>query len=449
MDLFPHRNVWRLALPLILSNVTVALLGIVDTAVVGHLDEPTYLGGVAVGGTLFNVLYWAFGFLRMGTSGVTAQRYGAEDGNGLRAVLGQAVFLALAFGALVVVLQRPIGTVAFHLIGASPAVTGEAETYFAIRVWSAPATFLGYALLGWFLGVHNARAQLAYMLCVNSINIVLDLVFVLVLEWGVAGVAWASVIAEFSGALLAALLIHKELARHPGIWQRERLLAWHELSNLLALNRDIFLRTLCLVFAFAFFNAQSARMGDTLLAVNAVLMNFLLLTAYAMDGIAYAAEALVGSAVGRGDRLELRATINSVGLWSGALAALFTLTYLVAGIDLVRMMTDLPEVVEAARYYLPWAIVLPLVAGWCFFLDGVFVGATRAREMRDTMIFSVVLVYLPAWWLTRGLGNQGLWLAFTLYMGARGASMALVLRHLWRTGRLLVVSKRVGAVAAP
>lgn len=426
-----HRALWRLAGPLILSNLSVALLALVDTAVVGHLPDPAFLGGTTIGATIFTFLYWGFGFLRMGTVGLAAQSVGERDVAAVRRVLGQALVLALVLSGLIVLLQWPVERLALPLSGASARVQAQAELYFSIRVWSAPAVLASYVFLGWFIGLGNARGPLYMLLVVNGLNVALDLLFVVGLGWQVAGVALATLIAEYAGLGLGLLLVARELRRRPGRWDVRGLLERASLRRLLAVNRHLFVRTLALLFAFAFFHVQGARQGDTVLAANAVLLNFQTLMALALDGIAHAAESLVGQAVGRGRRVLFLRAVRVAALWSVLLAVGFCLVYAATGELMVAALSDLPQVREQARRYLPYVVVMPLIAVWGFLLDGVFIGATQARAMRDAMLLSVA-AYLLLWLLLRPLGNHGLWLAFSGLMVARAVTMGIAFHRLDR-----------------
>jgi MATE family multidrug resistance protein len=417
------RDVWRIAAPMILSNVSVPLLGMVDTGVTGHLESPVYLGAVAIGATIFGFIYTGMNFLRMGTTGIAAQQFGANDNDGLRVSLGQAVIVALLIGTLLIILQSPIGVLAMRLIGGEPDVQRFALEYFHIRIWSAPGTLINYVLIGWFIGLQNARVPLLIFLTINITNIVLDLVFVLALGMKVDGVALASVIAEYSGLLVAAVFVIRSLSKRAGSWPLARLFRVRAYGAFFSVNANLLVRTLALMFTFAFVTAQGARLGGLVLAANAVLMNIQLLTSMALDGFAHAAEALVGKAVGQKDRQALQRSVNLSLKWSLIFAAGFCVFYLLAGPLLIRVLTDLPDVRETAIRYLPWLILSPLVSVWSFLYDGVYVGATRAKEMRDIMLVSTFLVFLPAWFLLQDYGNHGLWLAFTLFMASRGIGM--------------------------
>ncbi|MBA3563666.1 MAG: MATE family efflux transporter [Gammaproteobacteria bacterium] len=429
-----HRDVWRIAAPLILSNISVPLLGIVDTAVMGHLDEPSYLGAVAVGATIFSFLFLGFNFLRMGTTGVAAQAYGTGDAEEMRNTLAQAVLSALGIALLLLVVQKPLAIAAWRLIDPGEIVESQAGIYYAIRIWSAPAVLTNYALIGWFIGMQNARSPLMLMLAINLTNIVLDLLFVLGFGMKVEGVAIATVIAEFVGVALGLWLVQRELRKWPGQWQTSRILDRTRFRRLFGLNLNLFIRTVSLMFAFGFLTAQGARMGTVVLAANAVLLNFQYFMAYALDGFAHAAEALAGRAIGQRNRAAFDRALRISLHWSLIVATGFCLAYLLAGRLIVDIVTDLPDVRHTAYAYLPWLIALPVVSVWSYLYDGIYVSATRAREMRDTMLFSAFAVYLPAWYFLRFLGNHGLWLAFLLFMAARGLSMHWLYRHIEARG---------------
>lgn len=408
---------------MILSNVSVPLLGMVDTGVTGHLESPVYLGAVAIGATIFTFLYMGMNFLRMGTTGITAQRFGANDNAGLRASLGQALIVGLVIATALIVLQVPLGSLALSLLGGDAETQRYVAEYFFIRIWSAPATLANFAMIGWFIGLQNARVPLLIFLTINITNIVLDLLFVLVMDMKVDGVALASVIAEYSGLIVGGWFIQSALRQRSGRWPIGRLTELSAYRAFFAVNANLFLRSMVLMFTLAFVTAQSARLGGLVLAANAILLNFQHLTAFGLDGFAHAAEALVGKAIGekRHDALQqaVRLTLKWSLLFAAGIAALYTL----AGPLIIAVLTDLQDVRDTAIRYLPWMIASPLVSVWCFLYDGVYIGATRAKEMRDIMMFSTIAVFLPAWYLLQPLGNDGLWLAFLLFMASRGIGM--------------------------
>jgi MATE family multidrug resistance protein len=319
--------------------------------------------------------------------------------------------------------KKPVIDLALGFMGADLAVGHHAETYLAIRMWSAPATLSSYALIGWFIGMQNARAPLILVLVTNSINILLDLWFVVGLGMQVDGVAAASVIAEYSGIFVAIFLIRPLLRQHPGRWQPERLSRLREYRAFLGINANLFVRTIALVGTFTFVTAQGARLGGLVLAANAILMNFQNLLAFALDGLAHAAEALVGKATGAGDRASLLRSVMLTRRWSASIALAFSALFYAGGPALIGLLTDLPHVRQATLEYLPWMVLSPVISVWPFLYDGVFVGATRASEMRNSMLFSVLAVFIPAWYVLQPWGNHGLWLAFLIFMAARAASM--------------------------
>jgi MATE family multidrug resistance protein len=437
-DAYSHKAVWRIAAPMILSAITVPLLGMVDTAVMGHLDEPWYLGAVAAGATIFSILFMGLNFLRMGTTGITAQGFGAGDNTAVREALGQAAVTALVLVIALLVVQKPIIQAALALLAPSAEVAQFTQVYFDIRIWSAPASLLNFVMIGWLLGMQNARGPLAMMLSINLINIVLDLLFVINLGMGVKGVALATLIAELIGVVVGMTFVKAELAQRPGDWAGIQLLNIARYRHLLHINSSLLLRTMALMFVFAFITVRGARMGDIILATNALLMNFQLMLSYALDGIAHAAEALSGKAVGSRDRKGLQLAVRRTLNWSLLLAGFFCLIYLVAGGLIIDMLTSIDDIQIAARTYLPWLIISPLISVWSFLYDGVYVGATRSKEMMVVMVSAVVLLFLPTWYAAQSLGNHALWLAFTVFMAGRGAGMHYWWRHLTAQDRVIM-----------
>ena len=420
---------WRLAAPMILSNISVPLLGMVDTGVTGHLEDASYLGAVAIGSTMFSFLFMGVNFLRMGTTGITAQNFGADNFEGVRIALGQAIIVALCIAAVTLILQQPVSRFSIMLLGPEPTIAINAKLYFSIRIWSAPAMLTNLVLIGWFIGLQNMKAPLFIVLATNLTNIVFDLVFVLGLGMTVDGVAAASVIAEYTGVIIGIFLVARELKNHQAPWPWRQLTQIRQYAAFFSINANLFLRTMALMLTFAFVTAQGARLGGVYLAANAVLMNLQTLLAFALDGFAHAAEALVGKAVGQKSRVALEASVAIALRWSLYVAVGFSVVFAFTGVGLINLLTDILEVRETAVRYLPWLIVSPLVSVWSFLYDGVFVGATRAREMRDIMMGSAILVFIPSWYLFQPLGNHGLWLAFTLFMASRGIGMHVAYKY--------------------
>jgi len=418
----PQARVWAIAWPLILANVSTPLLGMVDTAVLGHLDSPHYLGAVAVGSVAFSFLFTAFNFLRMSTTGRAAQAFGQRDGTELRSVLGQGLLAAAVLACLMLALQRPIGSLVFGLIDAGQAVSSEAWRYYTIRIWSAPATLANFVLIGWFIGLQRARAPLSIVLVLNTVNIGLDLLLVPGLGMKTEGVAIATVAAEYCALAIGLLLAHRALLRNPGDWKLLQLFEPRRLRRTLSADADLLLRTLALMLAFALLTTIGARLGQLTLAANAVLIQFLAIASYALDGFANAAEALIGEAVGSRDRRTLDSAFSASLRASLAVAALIAVLYAILGVPLIQLLTAIEGVRSVAAEHLPWLILAPMVSVWSYFYDGVFVGATLSRDMRNTMLFALLVVYLPALLLAGPLDNHGLWLAFLMFNATRGLS---------------------------
>lgn len=415
---------------MVLSNLSIPLLGIVDTAVMGHLPSAEYVGAIAIGGLIFNFMFWGLGFLRMGTTGITAQALGADDHLEVRASLARATLVAIVIAALILILKNPIASVSFALIDASPKVENLASSYYSTRIWSTPASLVNLVIVGWFVGMQNTKIPLILLLVSNGCNVLLDLLLVLVFKMDVDGVALATLIAEYLGLLVGLVWACRTLSQHSVSLCWTSVIDTSKMKHMLTINRQIFLRTLCLILVFAFFTAQSAKQGDVVLAANTILFNFYTLMAYGLDGFAYAAEALVGKAIGSRDRDALRRSVRVCAQWSGATALLFTLIYAVFGGLLIRLMTDITVVANSAHSYSAWAIIAPLLSAPSFLLDGIFVGATLGRDMQNSMIFAAAMVFLPSWYLLKPIGNHGLWLAFMLFMIARGISMGWIYRRI-------------------
>ncbi len=427
----PHRQVWAMAGPLIFANISVPLLGAVDTAVVGHLPEVHYIGGVAIGAMLFTYLFHLFNCLRMGTTGPTAQARGASDYAEVRAMIGRALLLAAAIGGVMIALQLPILTLAFWLIDASPQVEHYAREYFLIRVWSMPAVLAGYAIIGWYYGLRDARTPLIVQVCANALNIGLDFLFVFGFGWDVAGVATASLIASYAGLLLGLWYVWRTLRALPS-GGRARLLDRAALKRMVAINSDIVLRTFCVVSVLGLFMAQSAKLGDVTLAGNQVLHNFLVFTSFGLDAFAHAAEAILGEAVGRRARDEFRRAMRVVFLWALIVGVLNALVYAIAGHAIIALLTGIPEVRAAAGDFLPWVVLLPLVSLWAYTYDGVYLAATRTTVMRNTVMLSFALYIILLYTLVPAYGNTGLWIAVTAFLGLRGVLLHLLFPALLR-----------------
>ncbi len=418
---------------MILANVTVPLVGIADSAAVGHLDRPDSLAGVAVGATIFSVLFTALNFLRMGTTGLAAQAAGAADATAGRAVLRQGLVVGFVLAAVILAASRPLESLALALIAPEPAVAAEASRYINVRIWGAPATLALFVLTGWFIGRGDARSPLAIVLVVNGINILLDFLLVWGLGLRAEGVAFATVTAEYLGLVVGLVLARRALGAYP--WAKDG--QGPSYRRYLSLNLPLFVRTSALMLSFAFLTAMGARFGSAILAANALLLNFLYIASYALDGFANAAESLVGRAIGSRDEPMLQGSLRLSAQWTLWIALALSLAFAAAGPVAIDLMTSQPALRALTREFLPWLVAAPLVGCWAYLFDGVFVGATMTRQMRDTMLFAALAVYLPAWWLLRPFGNHGLWAAFMLFNAARGGAQWWILRRAQRRDPLL------------
>lgn len=420
-----HREVWHRAWPVIVANLSVPMLGAVDTAVIGHLPDPAYLGAVAVGALIFSFLYWGFGFLKMGTTGFVAQAAGADDATRVRTVLAQSILLGLAISALILLCQGYAIDLALYLIESTEEVERGATSYFGYRIWGAPAVLLNYAFLGLFIGMGNTRAALIMQVSMNLVNIGLDFFLVLVLDMKVPGVALATVIAEYSAIIIGFILVHKQLLRLGGRWVKGAILSVAQIRRLLSANLDIFVRTILLIFSFSYFTAQAAKQGEETLAAIAVLMNFMHFLSFGLDGFAHSAEGLVGTAVGARKVRKLDEVVIVTSSWALFVALLYSLVYGLLGDEIIALLTDIEGVRSIAHQYLPWLIVMPLVAVFPFQMDGIFIGAMQSKAMRNGMVISFVAYFasvqvLGAWW-----GTHGLWAALVVFMAARGITLML------------------------
>jgi len=419
-----HRSVLSIAAPVMLSNVSTPLIGVVDTGVVGQLPDPAYIGAVAIGSLIFTFVFWAFGFLRMGTTGLTAQALGAEDRGEIAASLGRALMIAAVVGCALIVLQWPIRETAFALLSGSTRIEVLALSYFDIRIWAAPATLANYALLGWLIGLGRTDIGLVLQLVLNLTNMALDALFVLGFGWDVRGVALGTLGAEYVAAAIGLAIALRHLRTMNARVDAGRLLERARLRRTLMVNSDIMLRSLALISVFVWFMAQSVKQGEVILAANAVLMHFTSVAAYFLDGLAFAAEALVGRAIGARHRAGLLIAVRLTTLWAAGVAAVIVLVIALCGGSLVDLLTVDASTRSAARTYLPWTAAAPLLGVWAFQLDGIFIGATRTAPMRNAMLITLA-IFLIAWWLLTPFGNHGLWGAlYVQYLARIGTLLA-------------------------
>ncbi|MEM9918457.1 MAG: MATE family efflux transporter [Bacteroidota bacterium] len=414
-----NREILALAIPNILSNLSVPLLSTVDTLLMGRLSV-LHIGAVGVGSMIFNFIYWNFGFLRMGTTGMAAQAYGASNSPAVIHTLGRAVLLALLLGGLIWLLQGPLGRLGFYLMNVDGDQYELVQTYFNVRIWAAPATLALYALMGWFFGMQNAIYPLILTIFINLVNIVLSYWLVWVKGMEVAGVAWGTVLAQYAGLALAVGLFFFKYRHLLGHFQRQALWAIEAFGHFLRVNWDIFLRTLCLTFVFGFFYSRSSAAGATILAINTILQQFISWMSFAVDGFAFASESLVGKYKGARDAVRLQASIHYSFVWGMGLALLFSLVFWVYGEALMWVFTDEGPLVADSLDYMIWVILFPIIGTPCYVWDGIFIGLTASRAMRDSMVLSFA-VFLGAYFaLSASYGNHGLWAALLIFMAARG-----------------------------
>lgn len=423
-----NRRILNLAVPNIISNVTVPLLSMVDISLVGHLDvnSKLHIGAISLGTMIFNFIYWGFSFLRMGTSGFAAQAFGRRDYRETMLVLSRAVSVAVGGAIFLIVLQYPIANIGFFLLNGSEEVEALAREYFFIRIWAAPATIGLYALTGWFIGMQNARIPMAIAITVNLLNIGFN--YTLIHHFGMAsdGVALGTVIAQYCGFILALYIFfkrHRDLLKY---WSYKAMLELKALKLFFSVNKNIFIRTICLIFVMTFFTAQSADIGDTTLAVNSVLLQFFMFFSFVMDGFAYAAEALTGRFFGEQSKDKLIKTVKLLFLWGIGFASLFTLIYIFLGDRILYLLTDNTEVLKRSETFIYWVWGIPIISFTAFLWDGIFIGATSSRSMRNAMLLSTLVFFIPVYYLLIGpMGNHGLWLAFLLFQLSRGAVQTL------------------------
>lgn len=424
------RQILQIALPSIVSNITVPLLGMIDVAIVGHMGSPVYIGAVAVGSMIFNLVYWLFGFLRMGSSGMTSQALGRKDLTEVTRILVRSVVIALGIALLLVVLQMPMKWAAFALIGPTEDVAPFASTYFNIVIWGAPASLALFSLMGWFIGMQNTRFPMFISIMQNVVNILASLTLVYGFGMKIEGVALGTVIAQYAGFIVAIALLLKYYGRLFPYYRGERL--FKDISAFFHVNSDIFLRTLCLVTVNLYFTSAGARSGAVILSVNTVMMQLYLFFSYFMDGFAYAGEALGGKTYGAKNRVAFSETLRRLWMWMLIVTTVYTLLYIIGGRWIFSILTDEPQVIAASDEYLWWTWLVPAAGSVAFIWDGIFIGITATRGMLVSSFISA-LCFFGLYLLTEPLwGNHGLWLAMIVYLAMRG-----VLQTIWYRLRII------------
>ena len=428
-----NRSILKLAIPNIVSNITVPLLGLVDMMLMGHLESVAYIDAIGLGGTIFSVMYSIFSFMRAGTTGFTAQSYGRKDETEISYSFYRSMFIALIATVLVLSLQRPIEWIALQLLNGSDEVLRFTSDYYRVRIWAAPAVLSLYTFNGWYIGMQNTTIPMVIAILINMVNIILSVLFVNVFHLGVTGVALGTVIAQYIGLITAVVFMLLKYRRYLVPIKREILLQADKLRRFFKVNTDFMIRSILLVLTIAFFTNQSAKLGDDILAVNMILMQFFYIFSYFTDGFAYAGEALVGRFTGAHDHYHLKKTVKYLLLWGVGLSVPFTLLYWAFPEAFIHLISDQPVVAVQARPYYLYMILIPVITFAAFLWDGIYIGATAAKEIRNTMIIASLLVFLPAWYiLMPRYGNHGLWIAFLLFMVARGVSMTVMAKKIFK-----------------
>jgi MATE family multidrug resistance protein len=426
-----YGRVWSLAWPIILSNISIPLIGATNIAVVGRMDSPIFIGAVALGVVVLQCIYWSFAFLRKSTTGVTSQAYGAGDSNGVYAALFRSLLLAFALGFIVTCLQVPIAKIAFWLLQGTEEVEVLAQEYFHIRIWSSVATMSNYVLLGWFYGIQRPKTALAFRVAMNILNIPLAIFLVLTLGWGVAGAAWAAFFSHFFVFILslsiALYIMYQDIKSDSGLdWSFiNDLKDQIKLIRVFRLNGDIFVRSVLVFIAFSWFTGEGAKQGDTLLAANAILLNLFWFISYALDGFSNAAEALVGQALGAKNSKMFDKAVRITTVMAGVFAIIFALIYAVEAKFFLSLLTSLEEVKILAYEYLPWLIFMPIIGIWCFQIDGIYLGITRTKILRNMMLVSFIVYAMSIIFLPKLFANHGLWLSLHIFMVIRALTLWL------------------------
>ena len=422
-----NRSILKLTIPNIISNITIPLLGLVDMILMGHLGSATYIGAIALGGTIFSVLYSFFSFLRAGTTGFTAQALGSNDKTETIFSLYRSLCIGIPIIIFILALQVPIAHLSTLLLDGSDEVKALAISYFYIRIWAAPANILLYCLNGWFVGMQNTKIPMFIAILINVMNIIFSIFFVLILKQNVTGVALGTVIAQYCGLSLAIILLIKNYKSYFIKVDRKTLFDFNKIKRFFKVNTDFMIRSFLLIISIAFFTNQSAKLGDNILAVNMILLQSFYIFSYFTDGFAYAGEALVGKFVGSNDRNNLIKVIRLLLIWGFSISIPFTILYALFPSTFVKIISDNPNILTEVELYYIYMIVIPLITFAAFIWDGIYIGATASKAIRNTMIISTILVFLPSWYiLTPKFGNHGLWIAFLCFMIARGVAMTLM-----------------------
>ena len=422
-----NKSILKLAIPNIISNITIPLLGLVDMILMGHLDSAIYIGAIALGGTIFSVLYSFFSFLRAGTTGFTAQSLGNNDNTETIYSLYRSVCIGIPIIILILSLQIPIAKISSLLLDGSNEVKELAITYFYVRIWAAPANILLYCLNGWFVGMQNTKIPMFIAILINVMNIIFSFILVIIFEQNVKGVALGTVIAQYSGLTLAVILLIKNYRSYFVKIDSKILFDIEKMKRFFKVNRDLMIRSFLLIISIAFFTNQSAKLGNNILAINMILLQSFYIFSYFTDGFAYAGEALVGKFVGSKDKENLQKVIRLLLIWGFSISIPFSILYALFPTEFVKIISDNTEILTEIKPYYIYMIIIPLITFAAFIWDGIYIGATASKAIRNTKIISSFFVFIPSWYiLMPRFGNHGLWIAFLFFMIARGAAMSLM-----------------------
>jgi MATE family multidrug resistance protein len=415
-----NKHILRLAIPNIIANITVPLLGMVDLIIVGHFGNTQYIGGIAVATVIFNLIYWVFGFLRMGTSGFTAQSFGAKNTRESAAILVRSVSIALLIALMLLILQKPITLLAMFVIDSSEEVKTLALRYFFVRIWAAPATLSLYSFNGWFIGMQNSKIPMWIAIFMNIINVSVSLLFVYVFHWNIEGIAWGTVIAQYSGLLMGVIFFVVKYPHIRKLLNVKTSLVLSDMKSFFRVNRDIFFRTLCLTCVFSFFPVAGAKISDNVLAINTLLLQFFTIFSYIMDGFAFAGESLTGKFIGAKDGFSLKKSVKYIFRWGAALSGLFVIAYAFFGSYLLLLFTNDTALIESAKPYFWWVLLVPVCGFVPFLWDGIFIGATASWKMLLSMLIATAVFFSVYYIFADTLQNNAVWLAFMIYLTTRG-----------------------------
>ncbi len=425
-----NKEILRLSIPNIISNLTIPLVGIVDIGLMGHLNEASYLGAIALGSSVFTFIYAGLGFIRMGTSGFTAQSFGERNIEKSFLILARSFSVAFIFAFLLILLQEGISWLAFYFLESSEIVKLHTLEYFKIRIWAAPASLSLFAIMGWYIGMQNSKIPMFLAILINVSNIIFSTIFVRYYDMAIQGVALGTVISQYIGFAVGLILLSRHSKRMRRYWHFKNVFKKSEMLRFMNVNKDILIRSLLLTGSFYYFNTKSADLGDNILAVNSLLLQFLWIFSYFIDGFAFAAEALTGKYIGASSKVKLQKMVKLLLVWGGGLSIITSIVYYLLYQNIIMLLTEQTNVIELSGNYKFWVILLPFISFSAFVWDGIFIGATQGRAIRNAMIFSFTCIFIPSIFIFENLwANHGLWLSLSLFMLSRGLSLSLLFKR--------------------